>query len=226
MPSRSGGSRHIINSFTMSKNVSGFIVAQLNEEFFYRQREKMESNDLSFFKSFEDFLKQYRKLRTWVSLVVGASGSCFRIKEGISKLIPTKEEGGLFDYRDEEIIHLFGDRFFQDKDVVTGNGYIFSQEMGTEKIIKEAEHLCIYREYSIGEALMLGNELAKKNLIVEPVIGDSMGVIIFLKETEDDFFLALKISKDRKEKLSAKLVRVAEKVWPAGYGTILYPLSK
>ena len=186
----------------------------------------MESNDLSFFKSFEELLKQYRKLRSWASLCAVGSGSHFRIKDGISKLLPTKEEGGLFDYRDEEIIHLFGNRLFQNEDVVIGNGYLFSQQMTTEKVIEEAEHVRIYREYTIGEALILANELAKKNLIAEPLVDDSMGVIIFLKETEDDCFLALKVSKDRKKTLSAKLVRVGEKVWPAGYGAIFYPLSR
>lgn len=110
------------------------------------------------------------------------SGDAFNIKKDIKKLLPTKEEDGLLDYRDSDIVSWFGDVTFTDTEAVSGRVQLFKSNITHRDIIAEGENLGIYQEYELGHALLLANELVKAGAIEKP----GYGLIIYLKNRKGD----------------------------------------
>lgn len=145
------------------------------------------------------------------------SGNTYNIKNDIKKLLPTKAEGGLFDYRDGDIAGWFGDVNFTDSEAVTGKVQLFKNAITHRNIIAEGENLGIYQEYELGHALLLANELVKAGAIEKR----GYGVIIYLKNRKNDTRCRLYVWRYGRGELRVYVSRVSlDDEWFAGDGVL------
>ncbi len=118
---------------------------------------------------------------TEISVSTKSSKKTYNVKKDIKELLATKEEGGLFDYRDNDIINWFGNVNFTPDKPAIGKVQRFRQNIAHRDIIAEGQKLGVYQEYDIVEALLLAGELVKAGAIEEK----GKGIIIYLSNKKD-----------------------------------------
>lgn len=141
----------------------------------------------------------------------------YNVKRDIKQLLATKEEGGLFDYRDGDIVGWFGNVDFENAGAVSGRIQRFRNSITHRDIIAEGKNISIYREYDIVEALLLANELVKAGAIEER----GKGIIIYLSNKKDGVSCRLGVWRCGDGGLGARVSRVGpDGEWGAGCGVL------
>lgn len=145
------------------------------------------------------------------------TGNTYSIGKDRKKLIATKEDGGLFDYVDNDIAGWFPEVSFTDTESVSGKVQLFKNNITHRNIITEGEKLGIYQEYELGHALLLANQL----VTVGALERKGYGIIIYLKERKDNIRYRLSVWRSGSGEL---LVSVSEvdpgSEWYAGSGVL------
>ena len=138
----------------------------------------------------EEFKKFLRRETCWietlesfflktVQIVLEPTEEEFNVVRDISKILPTKKEGGKVDWRDPDIEKWFGEITVKGRaSKVVSSLYRFLKTLTHGKIISIGEKFKIYKKHNIFDAL----ELTQKLIDTGEIEKKGTGVIIYLEE--------------------------------------------
>lgn len=160
----------------------------------------------------ENFLKKT------THFVLESTDEEFNVARDIKKFLPTKEEGGKIDVRDENIVILFGDIIVKGRATSSISFvYRFLKNLTHREIISTGEEFKIYKKYNLFDAFALAQKLINTGEIEE----ECKGILIYLKEQYGGNNYRLRLYRDAYGEVSVAVYRViVNSGWDTGGGVL------